>query len=453
MGYSGLAYSLVFEAHSFGETEALAREQVLSSLASSLYVNIESESLSVADSKTGLHSTTKTKVSTHLPVLGASVSCESSGDEYLCHGVLTAEQSAPLYQNKLSELAKAIEDMHSNLSKLGQAQQEKALMKLVNQVDEWYRLRNVTALLGNPTELSLSIQKEALMDRLSKSLSLSQSLAHAATRLTDGITFKGVYIQPATLTDSREVTEFAHALKVVMDSVLKTQIASPELAQYFLQGEYSLHGQGMSINYQLTDRWGSVLSANLAHLSPSAYAHLTVKPKAIDFDQLLHSGYAVSSEFNVQLRTNRGMRDLAFSEGETVELYVKLNQPGYFYLIGHTKSDKQEKSYLLDLTDAPGNRKFVQYVNADDANRWIALGAFEIEPPFGVESLQVIAMQRDPLDLVPGNRYDGVYYTISDNISDGVAKTRGLVKKKAQISSKPVEAVLMFTTLPNPAID
>ena len=120
-----------------------------------------------------------------------------------------------------------------------------------------------------------------------------------------------------------------------------------------------------------------------------------------------------------------------------------------FLFIGHTKSTQDEKSYLLDLQDAPGNRKFIQYVNADDANRWIALGEFQIEPPFGIESLQVVAMKQDPLTAIPNTKYDGNYYTISNDISEGVAKTRGLVKKKKKVDKvKPAEAVLMFTTLP-----
>jgi len=123
---------------------------------------------------------------------------------------------------------------------------------------------------------------------------------------------------------------------------------------------------------------------------------------------------------------------------------------GYFYLVGHTKTRGVEKSYLLDLQDAPGNRKFINYVNADDANRWISLGEFEVQPPFGIESLQIIASSKDLVDAVPNTSFDGSYYLISNNLKEGVALTRGLVKKKKKAEKlKPAEAVLMFSTFPN----
>ncbi|MFC3150088.1 hypothetical protein ACFOEK_03530 [Litoribrevibacter euphylliae] len=454
--FVSVSYGQTWDAQSFGPTEAYAREQVLSHLASNLYVQIESESVSVADTVKGLKSTTKTKATTHLPILGAQVDCFAKSNEYTCHGLLDSQQAAPLYLQKLTLLSDEIQHTEKAIDSMSQIQQEQALAKAINQIDEWYRLREVLALLSSADakKASLDVSKHDLMERLQQSVSQSKSLAHAAKQLVKNITQSNILILPATLQSSREVTEFAQAMKVHLESVLGGKTTSLNRAEYYFEGQYAKHGKGITVNYRLVDRQGSVVAARLVRLAPSAFAHLNTQPKAVDFDQLLHSGYAVSSDFSVQLRTNRGMRDLAFMAGESVELFIKLNQPGYYYLVGHTKSNQGEKSYLLDLQDAPGNRKFIQYVNADDANRWMSLGEFEIEPPFGVESLQVMALKNDPMDLIPYTEFDGTYYTIAKSVSEGVSKTRGLVKKKKKASEvNPAEAVLMFTTLPRVVTD
>ena len=103
----------------------------------------------------------------------------------------------------------------------------------------------------------------------------------------------------------------------------------------------------------------------------------------------------------------------------------------------------------MALQDAPDNHRFVQYVNIDDANRWISLGAFQVEPPYGLEGLQVLAYKEKPLHLVPTSQWDGTYWVVADNLTQGVARTRGLVKKKDYIErSKPGESVITFNTFP-----
>ena len=37
-----------------------------------------------------------------------------------------------------------------------------------------------------------------------------------------------------------------------------------------------------------------------------------------------------------------------FEEGEIIEIYVKVNKPGYFYIVGHTFAGEEPFSYLLE---------------------------------------------------------------------------------------------------------
>ena len=87
------------------------------------------------------------------------------------------------------------------------------------------------------------------------------------------------------------------------------------------------------------------------------------------------------------------------------------------------------------------------FINADDANRWMSLGAFTVEAPFGVESLQIIASNKKIITL-PNAKYDEAsgYYIIGKDIKKVLTATRGIKRKK----SKKVEIsedVMSFTTV------
>ena len=93
---------------------------------------------------------------------------------------------------------------------------------------------------------------------------------------------------------------------------------------------------------------------------------------------------------------------------------------------------------MLKLEEqARAPRRFVQFVNADDVNRWISLGEFEIYPPLGLEHLQVIASKEDLVWRLAKYRFDEKleFYLAGKDPKDGLVKTqvaKGPNKKKLQ---------------------
>jgi hypothetical protein len=230
-----------------------------------------------------------------------------------------------------------------------------------------------------------------------------------------------------------------------------TSTGDPANADYQYSGQYLVHEQGLRLSYNLIDRDGNTVKAQVVELTPDSYQRFRTTALAPDFDTLLHKGYAVASDFKAQLNTNKGSSQLLFEKGETAQLLVKMNKAGYFYMVGHSKNDEIEISYLLDMNEAGGNRRFIFYINADDANKWVSIGEFEISPPFGVESLQLIASEKDLVNNLPEYNYDNAsgYYVVARNIEEGVEltrKTRGLKKKKNTLVAETAETVLLFTT-------
>ncbi len=140
-----------------------------------------------------------------------------------------------------------------------------------------------------------------------------------------------------------------------------------------------------------------------------------------------------------------------FLENSDLIFYVKLNKPGYFYIVGHTFAGEEPFSYLLELAEeASVPRRFVQFVNADDVNRWISLGEFEIYPPLGLEHLQVIASKEDLVERLPKYRFDeeSEFYLVGKDPRDGLVKTRAAKRpKKKKPENYGAEAVLTYTSL------
>ncbi len=63
------------------------------------------------------------------------------------------------------------------------------------------------------------------------------------------------------------------------------------------------------------------------------------------------------------------------------------------------------------------------------SNKWVSLGAFRIKPPFGTDSLQVIA-STTKIDKIPEYEYDNGYYIISKNINKALTIARGIGRER-----------------------
>ena len=445
--------AILINGEGYGENLQSARDEALSSLASSIFVQIESNSEFYQNDKGESYFNSTTHSSTDLPMFGVEFDCYAARKQQFCTAEMDTIKALANYQQKIESLQQSINTQLSNMENLPIEQHYDQLSELLSQYDQYEKyLTIVTFMSGTSnTKFSPSVTKQELRSKLVSLEKKVNSLQLAARLLSKNISQSNIYIRPATLENSREITPFANALLSQLQSQIKI-VSKPTQAEYFFSGSYQIHKQGIQVTYSLTDTQGNTLKTNLIELSPTSYQQYRTEPMAQDFDALLHKGYAVSSDFRVQLNTNKGSRQLLFHGGDTIEILVKVNQPGYFYIVGHSKNEQQELSYLLNINEVQGNRRFVYYVNADDSNKWISLGEFEASKPYGLESIQVIASSDDIVDALPNYEYDpsSGYYILAQDVKKGVSKTRstrGLkkVKNKSKVT-KTAEAVIMFTT-------
>lgn len=448
LGSTSQVNARILEGEGYGSTIERAQVAAVSALANSIYVNVESSS-SVYQDNTGTDDFVfQAKLTTNLPVLGVKYLCKKSSQEHLCSALLDSKTALPLYKAELLNLVKYIDEKYTSLASMDQDVRLDTMYSLLAKLNQYEKLSFVARFLAdhNSPLIKPSVDIRQVNARILELENSIKSLDVAARLIARKLHHEGVYITPVTLPDSREITPFASALADKVRVQIKS-VNNRERADYILEGSYIGDKTGISVNYNLSDQQGNTVKSTVISLLPESYARYRTTPLAPDFDQLLHNGYALSSDFRASIATNKGLRNLLFHKGEEVELVMKMNSPGYFYLVGHTKNEGFEQSYLVELNEAPGDRRFIGFVNADDINKWISLGEFVVEEPFGLESIQLMASTNDPVGLLPSYKYasNSGYYVISYKIEQGVRMTRGLKKIKTA-KTDSAESVLLFTT-------
>ncbi len=191
------------------------------------------------------------------------------------------------------------------------------------------------------------------------------------------------------------------------------------------------------------------LPMNVTHADDPSRGFKTIRAKAAIEEALNKPAeLKVVEDFKVEVISNKGKRGVIFKEGEDAEFFVRLNKPGFYYVVGHTKNQKMELSYLLNLHHLEDQVRFIQEIDSDSSNKWESLGKFTVEPPFGLESLQVIASNKKIEKLPPHAKDDETgLHVISKKIIEGIQKTRAFKPKKKK-TIKSAEAVILIETQP-----
>jgi len=431
----------------YGETIKLAKVEALADLSQVIKSEVRTIYKSQSNDVSAQHDF-KAQVSSNLPILGVEFRKVSSGELIAMEALLRSKRVEPLYISKFSDLNR---EMKSILKAIKSSKSKSFILKeyakLYALVKEYDRYKSVFILLDSDTKETPIITASKVQLEISKLKSNIDSLSLATTLLAAGIKEKGIYVYPPHINSSSSIAEFGSIFATRLKGKLDV-VNELTRAKYILVGEYNLSKKKMILNMQLLDvSTKKIVESKTLVINAKAYRGMALKPKGIDFNRLLTQGVAESSSLKVRLNSNRGSENLLFHKNDEVELFVKLNKMGYLYIVGYTQTKGGKFSYLLELSEGEGNSRFVKFVNADDASKWISLGVFNVEAPYGVESLQVIASNKR-IKKVPNVTYDDElgYYVISNKIKKALEHTRGLRPKR----SKKVESsedVISFTTM------
>ena len=439
----------------YGSSIKEAKVEALSDLSQTLKAEVSStnalrKQLDNDDLK--VKSDLNVRITSNLPILGAEFTPFEHVDSSVeVMATLYPDKVERLYRHKLDELYKEIEAYRMSIAaEKDNFKKTLLLQKVQRALHEYERYATVAVVVGIKNIKTPTLSKaeaERMFFGLQNDIT---SMEMAALMLSKPFgEFKKVYLYPPKPDRSYEITPFAKAYTMLLREHINS-VDDPKAADYWLKGEYVYGDNGVVLNYNLYDVQSRVNRAsNTVTLKPSLYKGYRVKPNDVDFDELLHQGVIVSHGFNVTVTTNKGSEDLLFDGGEEVNILVKLNKPGYFYIVGYTENSEGKFSYLLDFGEFEGHPEFLLHVDDEQANRWMDLGTFTAEAPFGIERLQVVA---SPVKItaLPEHYYDAKtsYYRVGKRLKDALMQTRGLMKKKIAKEKAPTtEAVLTFTTM------
>ncbi len=88
----------------------------------------------------------------------------------------------------------------------------------------------------------------------------------------------------------------------------------------------------------------------------------------------------------IEARSSAGIHPI-LRQGDTFYLEVRLNQPGYIYVLGAIEDQAATQAYLLELRPGEDENRFYQYIDATRVGQWVPLGhVMTVEPPFGRET-------------------------------------------------------------------
>lgn len=438
--------AVTFSAEAYGANRQQAREFAMTALEEHVRVEIRAILQSQRETASNKLSALDTQVPRNLLLLGVELDESEKNGEYHCKAVMSNEQSLPVYETELRLLAASIRSLKIRVKSLHSVAKRQSLTKLMHEAEKYDKHTKIAVALGGRA-IPAAVNKQKAKAMLLAAGMPASSLDSAIDKLTQNIPETTYIVQPPIAVGAQQATPFSRFIRDKIASKLRSTESRQAYTTTF-EGSYEILPDGIALHYSAVDFLGVMVASRAVKLSPSLYENIAYEPQTLEFDQLLHEGFTPDNAFHAELKTTYGKTGLLFHPGQNVELFARLNAPGYFYLVSHDSSNN--RSYLFKLNKQKGKHGLVRHVNNNEAKRWLSLGKLDIKDVYSAQSLQLIASNQDLLEHLPKITQDeatGLYVVSASSLKEAVIKTRAK-KPKHKNNVHSAEAALTFTSMP-----
>lgn len=165
------------------------------------------------------------------------------------------------------------------------------------------------------------------------------------------------------------------------------------------------------------------------NLKPQNYKQMLVDQHAFAEDEFVSGG------LQIEMWTDKGAEHLLYAEGETMQVFVRVNREAHIRLL-----------YIL----ADGRRTLLYdsyYLDQSKVNHVVEIPQeFECTPPFGAELL-VAAARTGEFPPIQTYESDGYHFLSAKDAGQAARDFRGMKKKQKRPDLQQSEAQLVLTTM------
>lgn len=446
--------AIVLSGSGVGDTPEQAKNNALSELSSTIFVQVQSK-LVETNSEENYRLSSKTlkeiTLESNLPIMGAeySIPTKQKG-RYTVIASLNSLTALPIYETKLKALTVELEQAKSVLSATQSDEvvyQQLLTAKTLLETFTVYKL--IYSSLGGNFQQQAPYTESEVNSSITRLQQSYDDLQFALKSIAQTFgSYKNIYAHYPSVYPSDEVTQFARVVRTNLTNLLSS-VDEPLKADYNLVSSYEILNDKIVQNMRLIDKQGNLRAEAILNLNPPAYQNTDYRPKSLDIAQAIEMRELVSDKLRIELSTLQGKNRQLFIKGQEVKFMVKANQPCQFYIASHVyQYDETVYSYLLSLyPSASGDARFAYRIGAEDCNRWIELSAFDATDPFGVEILQVFATTGEIEVMIPSTEFDQAtgLCKLSDKPKEAIVAMRGLKPKSKGVET--AEGCLTLTIM------
>jgi len=467
------------------ECKQLATDDAKSVLIQSIRVKIRSEVTSkvkAVNARVSEYFSSVTQSTSSIEIAGLEIEHYISKNACYSLAVVNKEKITSIYSGKASVLRETIHGHLQNAMRYEDADRKtKALNEyllcypLFRMLEEVQSIVAVTRSLsaGAFSELDEEIRSdnlnirqvnEAVQNLILRPLKTPDDLAwylvYSVNKLLDE-SDENLLVVPFSYHDTKMGSPFSRYFKEVMESkiteltdlkvVQLTTVVNPRtrnIAQEFvaasgaaqvMTGTYWEQPNGVKfliIVRRVSD--SQILASTEALISYQALetAKLDIKPQnfsdALSDQKIFYKDEVIGGGLNLEVWTNKGIDNVLYTKGETMQAYVRVNMPSYIRFIYHLADG--ERTLLLDNYYIDESKVNMVYQIPDE---------FVCATPFGAEFLQAFARTEafEPLKTTDVNGYD----IIDENLNKFLPRMRGFKKLKKNVQQ--AENLVVITTM------